>query len=161
MAVFTTGCTEPQPAPTVTTSPPANQVNPNGDNVTPSAIDPLAYWEQNPSDVPPEVEASTTLVHESGVGSQTFSLPRELPSPVLQLIVTCQEPVEYELHLEATGSTAELPWTKGDSCGGPNINIFTTPKLDEGRAPTSVVVRVPEQAKYYLVVLSADVDRQP
>ncbi|MCW2503551.1 MAG: hypothetical protein JWO79_1835 [Actinomycetia bacterium] len=80
-------------------------------------------------------------------------------------MLTCNSVAPYRVELGSNGQPAAT-WTRGDSCGGPNINAYTSPPLSGSRVPENVRVEVPPKVKYYvtvygLVPLGADANPSP
>jgi hypothetical protein len=122
----------------------------------PSPVSVLSFWRDNPTYSPPVVQGSEVVLEQKGSGPSSFELTSLANSNgyrYLQMILTCRETSAYEVSLQSPGVEAPSAWSKGDSCGGPGINIYTSPPIDPAAIPDRIVVKVPTNTEYYIVVL--------
>ncbi|MFT3942568.1 MAG: hypothetical protein QM705_01895 [Ancrocorticia sp.] len=137
-----------QPSPTVAVSAPAtiSDLFP-GDR----AVSVATFWEANPGMGPDYLGRATLLLDVEGAGAQAVDLDVSEEEAAYALILTCDAAVPYRVSL-LDRNGAELSWTGGESCGGPELGSYLTAPL--ATTPVSVVVDVPEGTKTALVAYS-------
>lgn len=117
----------------------------------PEPVSALDFWADNPRKKPDSVKGQSTVLDQQGEGPAEYSLPSDRLDQ-LTLVLTCTTPVAYELEvLDQSGE--QVAWTKGESCGGPNIGLFTSAPIDPTSTLDRLKVHVAEGTKYDVVVL--------
>jgi hypothetical protein len=100
---------------------------------------------------PAGVASDALLLNVRGSGPESFSLPEVSQFGAVVLVITCTAKEHYRLELHSAQGQ-ETAWTEGGSCGGPNINSYTTPPLDPSNLPETLNVVVPSTTGYYATV---------
>jgi hypothetical protein len=117
----------------------------------PEPVSAVTWWAEHPDLQPPGIDDETLLLNRRGVGSQMLRVPSLTGYTKLDLILTCTEPAPYVVQVGTTSNPA-WAWTKGNSCGGPNINSYTTGKLDPHNPLRDLYVMVPAGTHFFVTL---------
>jgi hypothetical protein len=114
-------------------------------------VDLVDWWTAHPSDAPAAVDGATVVLDRKLLGSQVLDLPPLTGYRRLFVALTCSEAVEYVVQL-GTQADPAWNWTKGESCGGPNVNTYTTAGLNPKEPPLRLYVMVPAGTRSDIVM---------
>jgi hypothetical protein len=142
------GCTSRSaPAP----STPSVRPTPQSIFEGPEPMSVVTWWAQHPERRPFATHDQTLLLNRRETGSQVLAVPRLTGYTKLDLIITCAKPVAYVVQVGTT-SDPTWSWTKGNSCGGPNVNVYTTRMLDPKDPLHDLYVMVPAGTRYFVTL---------
>jgi hypothetical protein len=117
----------------------------------PEPMSVVTWWAQHPERRPFATHAQALLLNRHEIGSQVLAVPGLTGYTKLDLIITCAESVPYVVQVGTTSDPA-WSWTKGNSCGGPNINTYTTRALDPRDPLHDLYVMVPAGTRYFVTL---------
>jgi hypothetical protein len=137
-------------APPLKPSGPSGQVH-ESSAVANNPLDVVDFWKQNPELAPDGIEDDAVLTNVRGKGARVLKAPGMIKFSKLLMVLTCVGTHEYVVQ----AGTAEDPswtWTKGASCGGPNIHLATSPTLSSTDPLSQIYVMVDPNVDYRLVL---------
>lgn len=142
------------PSSSSTTDDDANAVNLSGfsfDTDHPKSVE--TYFMDHPSQRPDALRGRVVL-NESGRGAETMNLPEALARGDLSIVLTCGSPTKYRV-TALSEQRKEVLVTGGDSCGGPELQVYTWP-LAKGPIPRTVKIDVPSGTPLWLTLYHRD-----
>jgi hypothetical protein len=146
--VTVAGCTAGSgPAPSTASARPTT----HGIFEGPEPVSVVTWWAHHPESQPIAAQDDTLLLNRRETGSQVLAIPRLTGYTNLDLIISCAEPVPYVVQV-GTVSDPAWSWTKGNSCGGPNVNMYTTRTLDPRNQLRDLYVMVPAGTRYFVTL---------
>lgn len=119
-----------------------------GPGVPTSVVD---FWHDNPTLAPPQVTQSTVLFKDAGVGTTQFTTPAPVGAHDVTLVVTCSSQAAFQVTYAHDNDPSHMHGG-GGSCGGPNIDCFTSQPLDPQALPNTLLVQVPPNVHFAVAV---------
>jgi hypothetical protein len=107
-----------------------------------------SWWTSDPSLAPADQEAFTLTFNERFVGPQSIHAGG-IGAKTARVVITCSEPVAYSVNFGTEDDPEEVT-TAGDSCGGPDINAYDTPVLNDD--VDVVTVAVPDDTAFFVTI---------
>ena len=157
-AVGLAGCTSQARNPSSSSAPgaPSSSGTPFPTDEQGSVFSPLTsveeYWREHPGAADERARLGTVLLNERGTGSARFDLPRAEGQDSVLVVLVCDSEAAYEITL-GNEVNPDLGRTWANSCGGPQINSYSTKPhdpADPGTVPGRIQVDVPPGVSYYV-----------
>ncbi len=153
-AVMTAGCTSADPQPPTDTATPSPSASASTDSVFAGPVpkSAIAWWKAHPDFQPANVDPADVLLDQSGDGPGSWRLDGFQRFSSVVIVIICTTPVAYDVELLKDGGGTSAS-TQGNSCGGPNINVYETPAIDRNAHGYDIKVGVPAGTKYAVTVV--------
>jgi hypothetical protein len=117
----------------------------------PIPVSVVTWWKQHPNIAPADLAKHKLLLNQPGQGPQRFPGPDMRKYSRVLMVITCPKKIEYLVRLQVLDGLS-IASTEGPSCGGPNVNIYTSPVLHVTDKQTEVEVQVAEGEKYFVTL---------